>query len=140
MARLTEYNFGMCVEICEQVANGANIKQVLNSKKEYPDFSTWCRWRRENDELHNLYTRSIQDKADSVDAQIDDIWDGCRQGKYDPATARILIDTLKWKASKYYPKMYGDKVQQEHSGEVTTNTIINLGTGINPNETITETK
>ena len=27
----------------------------------------------------------------------------------DPATARVLIDTEKWKACKFYPKMYGDK-------------------------------
>jgi hypothetical protein len=65
---------------------------------------------------------------------MDEIWEGCRLGKYDPSTARVLIDTLKWKAAKYYPKMYGDKVQQEHSGEVTTN-IISLGNGIKPNET-----
>ena len=134
MARPSEYNFEMCIEVCKEIANGANIKTVLASKKEYPDFSTWCRWKRENDELYNLYTKSIQDKADSVDAQMDEIWEGCRLGKYDPSTARVLIDTLKWKAAKYYPKMYGDKVQQEHSGEVTTN-IISLGNGIKPNET-----
>jgi len=134
MARPSKYNFDMCKDICKEIANGANIKTVLASKSEYPDFSTWCRWKRENNELYNLYTKSIQDKADSVDAQLDEIWEGCRLGKYDPSTARVLIDTLKWKAAKYYPKMYGDKVQQEHSGEVTTN-IISLGNGIKPNET-----
>jgi len=134
MARPSEYNFEMCKEICKEIANGANIKTVLASKSEYPTFQTWCNWKREHNELFDLYTRSIQDKADSVDAQLDEIWEGCRLGKYDPSTARILIDTLKWKAAKYYPKMYGDKVQQEHSGEVTTN-IISLGNGIKPNET-----
>ena len=51
----------------------------------------------------------------------------------DPASANVLIQTLKWKAAKYYPKMFGDKVQNEHSGEITTN-IISLGSGKNPNE------
>lgn len=134
MARPSKYNFDMCKDICKEIANGANIKTVLASKDEYPTFQTWCNWKREHNELFDLYTRSIQDKADSVDAQMDEIWEGCRLGKYDPSTARILIDTLKWKAAKYYPKMYGDKVQQEHSGEVTTN-IISLGNGIKPNET-----
>ena len=31
--------------------------------------------------------------------------------------------------------MFGDKVQTEHSGEITTN-IISLGSGIKPNEII----
>ena len=41
MARLSEYNFDLCREICEQVANGFNIKTVLKSKTEYPDFTTF---------------------------------------------------------------------------------------------------
>jgi hypothetical protein len=135
MARPSEYSFDMCKEICDEVANGANIKNVLNSRKEYPDFSTWCRWKRENDELYNLYVRSIQDKAESVDAQMDEIWDGCKSGLYDPSTARLLIDTLKWKAGKYYPKMFGDKIDHTTDGEkIQSTVIVNLGSGLNPDE------
>lgn len=133
MARLTEYNFDLCIEICNRIAEGYNIKTILDSKDEYPSFPTWCKWKRENAELLNLYVNSIQDKGESVDAKIDEIWEGCRQGLYDASTANVLLQTLKWKASKYYPKMFGDKIQQEHSGEVTTN-IISLGNGIKPND------
>jgi hypothetical protein len=135
MARPSEYNFDLCIEICNKIADGQNIKAILESKDNYPAFSTWCKWKRENQELSNLYVNSIQDKSESVDAQIDEIWEGCKNGLYDASTANVLIQTLKWKASKYYPKMFGDKVQQEHSGEITTN-IISLGSGIKPNETI----
>jgi hypothetical protein len=38
---------------------------------------------------------------------------GLKEGTYDPSTANVLIQTLKWKAAKYYPKMFGDKVQNE---------------------------
>ena len=31
MARLTEYNFELCKEICDQLADGSNIKRILNS-------------------------------------------------------------------------------------------------------------
>lgn len=122
MARPSEYNFEMCKDICDRVAEGANIKTVLSSKQEYPDFSTWCRWRRQHEELSNLYVKAIQDKAESVDEEIDFIYDGLKNGTYEPAQANVLIQTLKWKASKYYPKMFGDKTQMEHSGEVKTNT------------------
>jgi alkyl hydroperoxide reductase subunit AhpC len=135
MARPSEYNFDLCIEICNKIADGQNIKAILESKDNYPAFSTWCKWKRENQELSNLYVNSIQDKSESVDAQIDEIWEGCKNGLYDASTANVLIQTLKWKASKYYPKMFGDKVQQEHSGEITTN-VISLGSGIKPNETI----
>ena len=134
MARPSEYDLKLCANICDEVANGFNIKTVLNSKQEYPTFQTWCNWKREHQELFDLYTRSIQDKAESVDEEIDFIMSEVKAKKIDAATARVLIDTLKWKAAKYYPKMFGDKIQQEHSGEVTTN-IISLGSGIKPNET-----
>lgn len=126
MARHSEYNFDLCIEICEEVANGFNIKKVLASKEEYPDFSTWCRWRRENEELHNLYIKSIQDKAESVDEEIDHIMDGLKKGAYEPSVANVLIQTLKWKAAKYYPKMFGDKTDITSGGEKiqTTPTII----------------
>lgn len=109
--RPSDYNFDLCKEICEKVAEGENIKKVLSSKKDYPSFPTWCKWKRENDELLNLYVNSIQDKSESVDAQIDEIWEGCRRGEYEPSVANVLIQTLKWKAAKYYPKMFGDNKQ-----------------------------
>lgn len=106
--RPSEYNYEMCLEICERVSLGENIKSVLDSKERYPSFPTFCKWKRENSELLNLYVNSIADKAEMVDAQIDEIWEGCRLGQYEPSVANILIQTLKWKAAKYYPKMYGD--------------------------------
>jgi hypothetical protein len=134
MARPSKYNFELATEICNKIADGNNIKKILSSDDNYPSFPTWCKWKRENPELLNLYVNSIQDKGESVDAQIDEIWEGCKNGLYDASIANVLIQTLKWKASKYYPKMFGDKIQTEHSGEVTTN-IISLGSGIKPNET-----
>lgn len=118
MARPSEYDFKLCEEICVEVANGFNIKTVLSSNQEYPDFSTWCRWKRENTELCNLYVNSIQDKAESVDEEIDQILSMLKHGELEPSAANVLLQTLKWKASKYYPKMFGEKVQQEHSGEI----------------------
>ncbi|HYD91927.1 MAG TPA: hypothetical protein VEA37_10630, partial [Flavobacterium sp.] len=79
--------------------------------------TTWCRWKRENDELYNLYTRSIQDKAESVDEEIDQIMSEIKAKDIDPATGRLLIDTLKWKAAKYYPKMFGEKIDMTTDGK-----------------------
>ena len=117
MARPSEYNFKLCEEICAEVANGFTIKSVLGSRDEYPNFTTWCRWKRDHTELSNLYTRSIQDKADSVEEEMEHIYDKIKSGEMDPSTGRLLLDTLKWKASKYYPKMFGDKVDHTTNGK-----------------------
>jgi hypothetical protein len=125
MARPSEYNFDLCIEVCDKIADGQNIKSILNSDEKYPSFPTWCKWKRENAELLNLYVNSIQDKGESVDAQIDEIWQGCKEGTYDASIANVLIQTLKWKASKYYPKMFGDKTDITSGGEkIQTNLAI----------------
>lgn len=110
MARLTEYDYKLCVEICERVSLGEHIKPVLDSNEEYPTFPTWCRWKREHDELFNLYTRAIQDKAEMLVFEINNAISELRSGELDAGQARVIIDTYKWLASKFYPKMFGDKL------------------------------
>ena len=128
MARPSEYNFEMCVEICIEVSNGRNIKHVLASKDEYPNFNTWCDWKRNNKALSNLYTQSIQNKAESKDAEIEDYKHKLLSGEIDPATARVLIDTSKWQAAKFYPKMFGDKsaVDVTSGGDKITDRVVQI--------------
>lgn len=110
MARISEYNKDLCEEICEQIVLGKHIKVILDSDKDkYPTFPTWCRWKRENDELFNLYTRSIQDKAEMLIFEINNTMNEVKQGKLDASQGRLIIDTYKWLAGKFYPKMFGDK-------------------------------
>ena len=102
------FDMDMVHEICSLVADGGNIKTVLKSNKKFPSFETWRRWKNENEVVYALYVNSIQDKGESVDAEIDEIMEGLKQGLYDASTANVLIQTLKWKAAKYYPKMFGE--------------------------------
>lgn len=126
MARPSEYNLAMCEIICSEVADGLNIKAILKSKEEYPDFSTWCRWKRNNDELRNLYVNAMQDKSESEIEDIDAVYDLLRLGKIEPAVANVLIQTKKWKAAKFYPKMFGDSLDLKTDGEPLQNNSIPL--------------
>lgn len=113
MARPSEYNFQLCEEICEGVAAGGNVINVLERNEDYPSWSTFRRWKNENEELQTLYVKAIQDKSEAVALEIDNICQDLKNKIYDPATANVLIQTLKWKAAKFYPKMYGDKTTIE---------------------------
>lgn len=117
MARLSEYNFELCKTICNEVVNGGNIKTVLNSKEEYPTFQTWCNWKREKQELFDLYIKSIQDKAEALEDEMDLYRDMLLAKEIDPSTYNTLVQTLKWKMSKFYPKMFGDKIDMTSGGE-----------------------
>lgn len=116
--RPTDYNLQMCIEICEHIANGKNVKDTLNANDAYPVWQTFRRWKREKPELNALYVNAIQDKAEMILCEIDEIALDLRNGLIDAPTANVLIQTLKWKAAKFYPKMYGDRQTVEHEGEI----------------------
>tara|TARA_R110000850_G_scaffold99167_1_gene205584 strand:- start:688 stop:1083 length:396 start_codon:yes stop_codon:yes gene_type:complete len=115
--RPSTYDFELCKEICNEVADGKNIKAVLSSSDKYPVWSTFRIWKQEHIELSTLYIGSIQDKAESVDEQIDTIMKEVHDGTIEPAVANVMMQTLKWKAAKYYPKMFGDS----KAVDITTN-------------------
>ncbi len=128
MARLSEYNFDMCIEICSKVAEGGNIKTILKSEYEYPDFQTWCNWKRKHSELFDLYIKSMQDKAEALEEEMDTYRTMLLAKEIDASTYNTLVQTLKWKMAKFYPKMFGEKIHNEHSGEIKTTSLQNLST------------
>ena len=133
MARPSEYNFDLCIEICDEIAKGRNVIETLNSDNRYPDWTTFRRWKNNNDELRTLYVNSQQDKAIALENEIDDLRNMLLAKEIEYPTYNALVNTLKWKMAKMYSKLFGDKIQTEHSGEITTN-VISLGNGVNPNE------
>lgn len=117
MARLTEYNYDLCIEICEQIANGEYIMDVLNSDDNYPSWSTFRNWKRDNVELQTLYVNAQQDKTEPIIHNIKKVQQMALDGKIEASVANVVIQTDKWLASKFYPKMFGDKTDITSGGE-----------------------
>ena len=111
----SKFDMKIVNEICNLVRSGMSIKKALSTKKQYPDFSTWCRWKRDNEIVYNQYINAIQDKSDMVDSEIDETLEAVKDGTLDPRAGNVIVQTLKWKAAKYYPKMFGDAVKHDHT-------------------------
>ena len=103
--------------------------------------STFFIWIEENPEKskHYAYVTDIRTelKFESIEQDYsEEPQRDAETGRIDSAWVqlqRLKIDSKKWELSKLNPKKYGDKIQQEHSGEVKT-TIISLGNGVKPDE------
>ena len=115
MARISEYDYKLCEEICELVACGSNLMDALNSSDRFPAWPTFRRWKSEHSELRTLYVNSVQDKSEPLLKEMDEIGQDLRNGVIDASTANVLIQTLKWKLAKFYPKMFGDKQYIDHT-------------------------
>ena len=116
MARPSEYDFELCKLICDEVANGENIISVLKESN-FPSWSTFRRWKNEHEELRTLYVNSQQDKGIALENEIDDVMQCLKDGEMEASVGNVLIQTLKWKMGKFYPKMFGDKLDVTSGGD-----------------------
>jgi hypothetical protein len=130
--------------IISDIENGASLRCCLRKDK-MPSSSTFFIWLEEDENKSKQYARATELRAENM---FEDILSIVDENTNDTITledgkeivnndviqrARLRMDARKWMLAKMNPKKYGDKVQQEHSGEVTQN-IISLGNGINPDE------
>ena len=104
MARLTEYNYELCINICNELADGKNIKRILDSNISYPDWTTFRRWKQNNEELRTLYISSQQDKAIALENELDDLRDLLFSKEIDHQTYNVLAQTLNGKWLNFFLK------------------------------------
>lgn len=144
MGRPSSYTPEIGDEICKRIADGKSLSGIC-AEEEMPSTTTVRKWliegakesaeQRFKDFLVN-YTRAREEQADAIfdecleiaDNATDDLIFLAESGgegesakpalKHSAiARAKLQIDTRKWMAGKLRPKKYGDKVQQEHTGE-----------------------
>lgn len=139
--RPTDYSLELTDLICERLACGESMRSISRDDG-MPAMSTLFKWLREHDEFSQQYAKA---KEESADALVEDMLDIADNQVGNPligedgepvknadgyvmtsvdgpavAHAKLKVDTRKWAASKLKPKKYGEKIQQEHSGEVIT--------------------
>ena len=132
--------------ICEQIETGRSLRSILKEDENMPSSSTFFIWLKEDSLKSKRYELATDLRTDILFDEIIDIAYNTEEGTTTKENAkgeietttgdmlghrRLKIDALKWSLSKLNPKKYGDKIQTEHSGEVTTN-IISLGNGTAP--------
>ena len=81
-----------------------------------PPFQKLWEWVEAYPAFGDQYARA---RAMQAHSWCDEIVEAGREATEDSAAAtRVKVDALKWAASKVLPKVYGDKIQQEHSGGI----------------------
>jgi len=81
-----------------------------------PSYVTMWKSLKDHDDFRSKYQVATELRAQGIDDQIDDTIAEMRSGEIDAQTARVIVDTYKWRAAKLYPKLYGDnqKIDVEH--------------------------
>lgn len=111
MAKPDKIDMRQCFD---DIASGLSIKKACD--KQGVSKQTFYDKLEAHPELKDQYTRSREIRGEAFTESIEEDLDKLSRSEIDPATARVLIDTKKWFASKFYPKMYGEKQSVEVTG------------------------
>jgi len=105
-------------DICIRIARGVSLNAVAADY--FVDESSLRQWLRKDEERSARYDQARIERTHRYADEIAEIADEVvGQDMTAIAAARLRIDTRKWIAGKLYPKMYGERVHTEHSGEIT---------------------
>jgi hypothetical protein len=120
MAGGITYTHKIATEICRKLAEGASLRKICRPKS-MPSRGSVFEWAcgatdaAREDGFPDMYRRARECQADGFFDEVVDIADNTK----DPQKARVQIDARKWAAGKMRPKVYGDKINHEHSGGIT---------------------
>lgn len=129
MPRASEFTQETADAICEQIASGKSLRAIC-AAEDMPATSTVCKWLGQQSAFAEQYARAREAQADALFDEILDIADESAndftEGKNGEtvvnseaiARSRLRVDARKWMAAKLRPKVYGDKVETVHSGEL----------------------
>ena len=148
MARPSIYTPALAAEICKRLAAGESLLKICEDPDSvFPSRQCIYEWVIDNREgFGDEYARARNIGLDVLAEQLLAIGGEAKPGvitvdKYDklgrPITEtttkdtvdrdRLHVDTLKWYLSKLAPKRYGDKLQVEHSGNVSIEDRLRAG-------------
>lgn len=111
MGRPSEFSDDAESAILEIIRSGGTLDEAAEAAK--VNARTVLRWLEADDEFRRKYAQAREDQGDWFADKIASIaLDPAREGS--DITARV--NALKWLAGKRKPKVYGDKVTNEHTG------------------------
>lgn len=135
MGRPSTYDSVKAAEICRRLAFGESLRKICR-EDDMPPLTTVIEWNLDNREgFSEQYARARKMQAEVLADELVEICDDgsndYMQTKHGPVLdaehvqrSRLRVDTRKWYLSKVLPKIYGDKITQEHTGELSIKRVV----------------
>ena len=107
-------------DICKDIRNGMPLTRICK-KKSMPSYETVYKWFDEDSAFLERYARARKEQGDTIYYEIQEIEGKLARKEIDPNSARVLIDSKKWRAGKMKPKKYGDKLHVQDDVQISFN-------------------
>lgn len=97
-----------------QIETGKSMREVCRMDG-MPDHTTVIRWMRDDAALATRYARARTAQADTLFDRMEAVEEAVSAGTMDSHAARVVLDSMRWRASKLAPKVYGDRLDVQVS-------------------------
>ena len=108
-------------EVCEiqerlvaEIQTGRSLRQVCGDEG-MPDIRTVTRWLVADADFAHKYARARMAQADVLFDRMEAVEEAVSAGTMDSHAARVVLDSMRWRASKLAPKVYGDRLDVQVS-------------------------
>ena len=95
--------------IMAELETGRSLVQVCKDDG-MPDRETVSRWMRDEPGYAAKYAYARAMQADTLFSEMADVEAKVQSGTMDSHAARVVLDSMRWRASKLAPKVYGDRL------------------------------
>ena len=109
------------IEVCEiqerlvaEIQTGRSLRQVCGDEG-MPDIRTVTRWLVADADFAHKYARARMAQADVLFDRMEAVEEQVSAGTMDSHAARVVLDSMRWRASKLAPKVYGDRLDVQVS-------------------------
>ena len=120
VGRPTKYNSALASKICMRMAGGESVRRICRDD-EMPCFRAVMAWVHDSSHVAykegfpEQYQAAMMSKAHHM---FDELLEIADDDTDDTQRSRLRVDTRKWYLSKCLPKVFGDKLNLDHSGEI----------------------
>lgn len=114
--KVQEADMERALEACEYLTEGLGVR--IACKKVDMDQGKFFRLLAKEgaDELAKRYARARQARADARVESMEEILEAVKAGALEPNAARVILDSIKWIASRENQGRYGDKMDVTSGG------------------------
>ena len=95
--------------VITEIQTGRSLRQVCGDEG-MPNFRTVQRWIVSDGQFAVRYARARTAQADTLFDRMEAVEEAVSAGTMDSHAARVVLDSMRWRASKLAPKVYGDRL------------------------------
>lgn len=106
---------------CERLSRG-DLAVEISAEPGMPSLDCIYRWKEAHPEFREAYARAREQQAQACAERA--VISGRNATSEDAAAARVRFDADRWLAARIDPKNYGDRIQQEVTGDLNVHRVL----------------